>query len=72
MTLFATIVGDVAYTPGDGMPIPIPRGRVEVALADDSATLSWEDGTDVAGVTAIPRITFDEHVQAGNIVLDNS
>jgi hypothetical protein len=42
MSQYATIVGAVTYTPGDGMPIPVPLGRVEVALAPDSATLSWE------------------------------
>ncbi|MEP6502908.1 MAG: hypothetical protein ABJD97_06245 [Betaproteobacteria bacterium] len=52
------------------MPIDIPRGRVEVALAPDSATLSWEADKDVAGVAAIPRATFDDHVRAGNIVMD--
>ena len=54
MPQFATITGAVTFTPGDGAPIEIPRGRVEVDLAPDSATLSW--GTEgVAEVTAIPR-----------------
>jgi hypothetical protein len=66
MPQFAMITGDVTYTPGDGSPIPIPRGRIEVGLADDSATLSWDDeGT--AAVTAIPRIQFDDYVRDGKI-----
>ena len=70
MTQFATVAGPVTYTPGDGMPLEIPLGRVEVALAPDSATLSWEADKGVAAVTAIPRITFDEYVEAGKIVLE--
>ena len=40
MTQFATITGHVTYTPGDGAPITIPRGRADVDLNVDSATLS--------------------------------
>jgi hypothetical protein len=69
MSQYATIVGEVTYTPGDGMPIPVPLGRVEVALAPDSATLSWEAARGVTGVAAIPRLSFDEHVRDGRIVL---
>ena len=69
MPQFAMITGDVTYTPGDGAPIPIPRVRVEVVLAPDSATLSWEAAEDVADVTAIPRTQFDEYVRDGKITL---
>ncbi len=68
MPQFATVTGDVTYTPGDGAPIPIPPGRIEVALEPDSATLSWDAGDGVAGVTAIPRIQFDDYVNDGKIV----
>ncbi len=67
MPQFAMITGDVTYTPGDGVPIEIPRGRVEVALAPDSATLSWDAGEGVAGVTAIPLSQFDDYVRDGKI-----
>ncbi|NMM05185.1 hypothetical protein [Polaromonas sp.] len=68
MPQFATITGAVTFTPGDGVPIEIPRGRVEVDLAPDSATLSW--GTDgVAEVTAIPRTQFDDYVRDGKITM---
>jgi hypothetical protein len=71
MTQFANVTGPVTYTPGDGMPQEIPLGRVEVDLAaPDSATLSWEADKGVTGVAAIPRITFDEHVEGGRIVLE--
>ncbi|MET0310919.1 MAG: hypothetical protein ABW051_02630 [Burkholderiaceae bacterium] len=64
---FATIAGNVTYTPGDGAPIKIPKGRVEVALADDSATLSWEEEPGIVGSTAMPRLQFDDYVRDGEI-----
>ena len=67
MPKFATVTGKVTYTPGDGVPIEIPPVRVEVALADDSATLSWEAAEGIPGVTAIPRIQFDDYVRDGKI-----
>ncbi len=70
MSQFATITGHVTYTPGDGVPITIPPGRVEVALAFDSATLSWEDAPGIAGVTAIPRTQFEDYVKEGKITLN--
>ena len=64
-----TIAGNVTYTPGDGAPIEIPRGPVEVTLAFDSATLSWDAGDGVAGLTAIPKIQFDDYMSKGLITL---
>jgi hypothetical protein len=72
MTQFATIKGYVTYTPGDGAPIEIPQGRVEVDLSFDSATLSWEADKGVVGVAAIPRTSFEEYVQAGKIVFEDA
>ena len=69
MSQFATITGDVTYTPGDGVPIEIPRGRVEVELAADSATLSWEAAKGITGSAAIPRIQFDDYVRDHKIAL---
>ena len=73
MPQFAKIIGEVTYTPGDGAPIEIPEGRIEVALEADSATLSWEeisaDGKGVAAVTAMPRLQFDDYVRDGKIKL---
>ena len=69
MPQFAMITGDVTYTPGDGAPIEIPRVRVEVVLAPDSATLSWEAAPGIAAVTAIPRIQFDDYVRDGKITM---
>jgi hypothetical protein len=70
MSQFATITGLVTYTPGDGVPIEIPPGRIEVELADDSATLSWEAAEGVVGLTAIPRAQFDDYVRDGKITLN--
>ena len=67
MPTFANITGFVTYTPGDGVPIEIPKVRIEVVLAPDSATLSWEPEPGVTGVTAIPRDRFDKYVQDGDI-----
>lgn len=68
MTQFATIKGHVTYSPGDGVPLVIPEGTVvEVVLAPDSATLSWEAEKGVVGLTAIPRTQYDEYVEAGKI-----
>lgn len=69
MSQFATVTGPVTFTPGDGAPIEIPEGRIEVELADDSATLSWEAAPGIPGVTAIPRIQFDDYVKEGKITL---
>jgi hypothetical protein len=70
MPQFGTIVGKVTYTPGDGAPIEIPEGRVELNIADDSTTLSWEDSPGVTGVTAMPRMQFDAYVEAGKIRIE--
>ena len=69
MPQFAQITGLVTYTPGDGAPIEIPKGRVEVELAPDSATLSWEAAEGVVGLTAIPRTQFDDYVRDGKITM---
>ena len=69
MPQFAQITGLVTYTPGDGAPIEIPKGRIEVDLAPDSATLSWEAAKGVVGLTAIPRTQFDDYVRDGKITL---
>ena len=59
----------MTYTPGDGAPIEIPMGPVEITLADDSATLSWDEGDGVAGLTAMPNIQFNDYVSRGLIKL---
>ena len=63
------IAGCVTYRPGEGAPIEIPRGPVEVTLAQDSATLSWDAGDGVAGLTAMPKIQFDDYLSKGLITL---
>lgn len=63
------IAGCVTYRPGDGAPIEIPRGPVDVTLAFDSATLSWDAGDGAAGLTALPKTQFDDYVSKGLITL---
>ncbi len=67
MSHFATVHGHVTYTPGDGTPLTIPEGRVEVELAADSAILSWDAGNHVAGLTAIPIDEYERYVREGKI-----
>ena len=67
MSQFATVSGTVTFPPGDGVPIEIPPGRVEVELAEDSATLSWEAAPGIPGVAAIPLTQFNDYVKEGKI-----
>jgi len=67
MPRFATIQGHVTYTPGDGAPIEIPEGRVEIVEAEDSVTMSWEAEPGTVGTTAMPRLQYDQYVEAGKI-----
>ena len=69
MPQVAHIVGLVTYRPGDGAPIEIPVGQVEVVLAPDSATLSWGTPEGVAGLTAMPLIQFDDYVRKSCITM---
>lgn len=69
MSTFATIQGLVTYREGDGIPMTIPEGPVELTYAPDSVTLSWMDSAKVAGLAAIPRDEFDRFVKEGNIAL---
>ena len=69
MTQHATITDHVTYRPGDGAPMVIPLGPVEVDLTADSATLSWIDENGAAGLTAIPLTQFNEYVSQKRIKL---
>jgi hypothetical protein len=68
-TLNATIHGCVTYTPGDGAPIVIPEGPVELVTSADSTTLSWTAEDDVAGSAAIPKDQYNQYVRDGKIRL---
>lgn len=71
MTQQATIVSDdVTYTPGDGAPIAIARGPIEIELSEDSATLSWTADNNAAGSAAMPLAEFERYVREGKIALD--
>lgn len=65
----ATIRGHVTYREGDGMPMTIPEGPVELTFAIDSVTLSWRDDNNTAGLTALPRDQYELYVAEGKIVL---
>ena len=70
MTQHATINDHVTYTPGDGAPLQIPLGPVEVDLsAANSATLSWTADNGAVGLTAMPLTQFNEYVKQKRITL---
>ena len=69
MTQEATICGEVSYTPGDGAPIAIPLGPVEIDRSEDSTTLSWTADNNAMGSAAMPRSEFDRYVSEGKIAL---
>ena len=69
MTQHATVNDHVTYRPGDGAPLVIPLGPVEVDLSADSATLSWTEENGAAGLTAIPLTQFNEYVRQKRITL---
>jgi len=68
MSQQALIRGEVEFRVGDGMTQPIPDGPVEIEIADDSVTLSWQEGADTT-TTAITRDEFDRYVREGKIRL---
>jgi hypothetical protein len=67
MSQHAMIRGEVCFRAGDGMPVPVPDGDVEIDLADDSATLHWRDGEGNAGSAAITRDEYERYVREGKI-----
>lgn len=70
MTQYATINDHVTFRPGDGAPLVIPIGPVEIDLAaDDSATLSWTADNGAAGLAAIPLAQYQEYVRQKRITL---
>ncbi|BDT68829.1 hypothetical protein os1_30160 [Comamonadaceae bacterium OS-1] len=68
-TVQATITDRVTFTPGDGAPIVIPQGPVEIEVATESATLSWTADNGAAGVAAITLTQYKEYVRDKKITL---
>jgi hypothetical protein len=66
----AIIRGEVCFRAGDGMPIPIPPGPVDIEVADDSVTIGWTDEKGTPGSTAITRDEYDRYVAEGKIRAD--
>lgn len=69
MTKIAHIHGLVTYREGEGIPMTIPEGPVELDYAPDSITISWMDDAKTAGLAAIPRDEYERFVSEGHIVL---
>ena len=71
MAQSARIMGRVSYRGGDGPPVEIREGPVEVSITEVDATLSWvEDG--VHGSAAMPIEDFRRYVEQGHIRLDGA
>ena len=70
MPQHTTINGHVTYRPGDGAPLVIPQGPVEVDLTTERATLSWVEENGAAGLTAIPLTQYKEYVRQKRITLN--
>lgn len=69
MPQHATIVDHITFTPGDGAPLVIPKGPVEIELAADSATLSWTADNGAAGLAAIPLTQYTLYVEQKRITM---
>jgi hypothetical protein len=69
MAQTARIVGKVEYRGGDGPPVEIREGPVEVSISETDATLSWVD-EEVHGSAAMPIGDFQRYVKDGLIRLD--
>jgi hypothetical protein len=67
MSQHATVNDHVTYRPGEGAPILIPQGPVQIDLCPDSATLSWIEDNGAAGLAAIPLTQFNEFVKQKRI-----
>lgn len=65
----ATIEGEVTYREGDGMPIRIPEGEVELDVQDDSVTISWTAKDGSLGSAAMPLTQYEPYVESGGIKL---
>jgi hypothetical protein len=70
MSQHAMIRGEVCFRAGDGMPVEVPDGDVEIDLTEESATLHWHDAEGNAGSAAITRDQYDRYVGEGKIRLD--
>lgn len=69
MTQHAMVKGEVCFRAGDGVLMPVPDGEVDMEVADDSVTLSWNDGEGNVTTTAITRDEFDRYCKEGKIRL---
>jgi hypothetical protein len=70
MSQHALVRGEVSFRAGDGMMLPIPPGRVEIEVADDSVTLGWTDEDGSRGATAITTDEYERYVNEGKIRLE--
>lgn len=69
MSQHAMIRGEVCFRAGDGVLMPVPDGEVDIEMADDSVTLSWNDGEGNASTAAITRDEYERFQREGKIRL---
>ena len=67
MTQHAIVHEQVTYRPGEGAPLLIPPGPVQIDLSADSATLRWTEENGITGLTAIPLQQYQEYVHLKQI-----
>jgi glutathione S-transferase len=67
-TLLAEVVGTVEYREGEGMPLEVRRGVVQVEITRMDTVLSWVDEK-YRGEAAIPFGNFSHYVNDGAIRL---
>lgn len=67
MSQDALVKGEVCFRAGDGMPVEIPDGPVDIEVAADSVTLSWQDAERNVGSAAITRDEYQRYVREGKI-----
>lgn len=69
MSQHALVKGEVCFRAGDGMPVEIPDGPVDIEVTSDSVTLSWQDRERNVGSAAITRDEYQRYVREGKIRL---
>lgn len=66
----ASITGKVEYREGEGPPLTIPMGLVEVETSSVDAVVTWSDG-ESSGFAALPVANFCQYVADGAIAIAN-
>ena len=63
------VLGKVEFREGEGIMLEVPRGAVDLVIAETDLTLSWLGG-DYLSPAAIPYPEFCRYVTEGAIALE--